>query len=168
MRSSGMLYAGAVYTAASSRLTSGELEYILNDSGAKVFVTSKYKADQAAEVQHSTPGVQLRLMLDGTIDGYESYEALVDGQDATPLPEPRISGMDMLYSSGTTGRPKGVLRPNLREPLAEAARACRLLTVANEVLQLAEVEAQPADDCFGRFGRRTVGTGLNAGRFVTG
>ena len=46
----GCHYAGAVYTAASSRLTSGELAYILNDCNAKVFITSKYKADQAAEV----------------------------------------------------------------------------------------------------------------------
>ena len=43
----GCHYAGAVYTAASSRLTSGELSYILRDCEAKVFITSKYKADQA-------------------------------------------------------------------------------------------------------------------------
>ena len=49
---------------------------------AKVFITSKYKADQAAEIIADTPGVQLRLMLDGTIDGYESYEAAVAAHDA--------------------------------------------------------------------------------------
>ena len=107
----GCHYAGAVYTACSSRLTSSELSYILNDCGAKVFITSKYKADQAAEIIDDTPGVALRLMLDGTIDGYESYEAAVAAQSPEPLDGDRVAGMDMLYSSGTTGRPKGVTRP---------------------------------------------------------
>jgi long-chain acyl-CoA synthetase len=106
----GCYYAGAVFTACSSRLTSGELAYILNDATAKVFFTSKYKADQAAEIVPDTPGVQLRLMLDGTIDGHESYEASVAAHPSTPL-ENRVAGSDMLYSSGTTGRPKGVTRP---------------------------------------------------------
>ena len=53
----GCHYAGAIYTACSSRLTSGELSYILNDCEAKVFITSKYKADQAAEIVADTPGV---------------------------------------------------------------------------------------------------------------
>src|SRR5262245_2558471 len=81
----GCHYAGAIYTACSSRLTSGELAYILNDCEAKVFITSKYKADQAAEVLPDTPGVSLRLMLDGTIDGYESYEAAVADQPTDAL-----------------------------------------------------------------------------------
>ena len=70
----GCRYAGLIYTAASSRLTSGELAYILDDCGAKAFITSLYLADQAAEIIADTPGVRLRLMLDGTIDGYDSYE----------------------------------------------------------------------------------------------
>ena len=53
-----------------------------------------------------TPGVALRLMLDGTIDGYESYEDAVAAQPAEPLAD-RIAGTDMLYSSGTTGLPEG-------------------------------------------------------------
>jgi len=73
----GAHYAGLRYTAASSRLTSSELEYIVGDCGAKAFITSKYKADQAAELVDAMPAVQLRLMLDGVIDGYESYEAAV-------------------------------------------------------------------------------------------
>ncbi len=103
----GCHYAGLVYTACSSRLTSSELCYILNDCAARVFITSRYKADQAAEMVADTLSVELRLMLDGAIDGYESYEAAVAGQPAVPLAV-RIAGADMLYSSGTTGRPKGV------------------------------------------------------------
>ena len=46
----GCHYAGAVYTACSSRLTSNELQYIINDCTAKVFITSQYKAEQAAQI----------------------------------------------------------------------------------------------------------------------
>ncbi len=113
----GCHYAGLVYTCASSRLQSGELEYIVNDCGARVYITSKYKAEQAAEIVANTPVVELRLMLDGTIDGYESYESAVAAQSPEPLDEERVAGLDMLYSSGTTGMPKGITRPFPGEPL---------------------------------------------------
>jgi acyl-CoA synthetase (AMP-forming)/AMP-acid ligase II len=113
----GCHYAGLVYTCASSRLTSHELEYIINDCGARAYITSKYKADQAAEVIATTPGVELRLMLDGTVDGYESYEAAVAEQSPEPLEEDRVAGLDMLYSSGTTGMPKGITRAFPNQPL---------------------------------------------------
>ncbi|MCU0260434.1 MAG: acyl-CoA synthetase [Ilumatobacteraceae bacterium] len=112
----GCHYAGLVYTAASSRLTSHELQYIINDCAARVFITSAYKSEQAAEIVADTPNVELRLMLDGTIEGYESYEAAVAAQPAEPLAE-RVAGMDMLYSSGTTGLPKGVTRAFVPTPL---------------------------------------------------
>ena len=112
----GCHYAGLVYTACSSRLTSDELSYIVNDCGAKAYITSKYKADQATEILHTTPDVQLRLMIDGTVDGYDSFEDALSQCSIDPLDE-RIDGTDMLYSSGTTGRPKGVRLQFARSPL---------------------------------------------------
>ena len=72
---------------------------------------------KAADMMDKTPAVELRLMLDGTVDGYESYESAVEAQSPEPLDEQRIAGMDMLYSSGTTGMPKGITRAFPNEPL---------------------------------------------------
>jgi long-chain acyl-CoA synthetase len=102
--------AGIVYTAISSRLTAGEAAYIVDDCGAKVFISSSALSSQAAELLACTPKVQTRLMLDGTIEGYAAYEAAVAGRPTTPVTDPSAGG-DMLYSSGTTGRPKGVFVP---------------------------------------------------------
>lgn len=116
----GCHYAGLIYTACSSRLTKDELEYVINDCGAKAFITSKYKAEQATEIIEGTPGVTLRLMLDGTVPGYDSYEAVVDNASTTPLPS-MVNGQDMLYSSGTTGMPKGISRDLEGSPIEQFA-----------------------------------------------
>ncbi len=101
---------GLYYTAVSSRLTQDELEYIVNDSGAQVFVTSASKREIASAITPNTPHVHTRLMIDGTAEGFEPYEDAVAAQPAAPLAE-ELEGADMLYSSGTTGRPKGVKIP---------------------------------------------------------
>jgi long-chain acyl-CoA synthetase len=103
----GAHYAGLYYTAMSSRLTVDESIYIINDCGAQAFITSAYKADVAAELVDAMPAVKTRLMMDSCIDGFEPYE---DAIAAFPpeLVADAVAGRDMLYSSGTTGRPKGV------------------------------------------------------------
>lgn len=115
----GCHYAGLIYTACSSRLTRAELSYIINDCQAKAFITSKYKSDQALEIADDIPRVTLRLMLDGTVNGYDSFEDAVAAASTTPLPN-MVDGTDMLYSSGTTGMPKGVFRPLPGTSIGEA------------------------------------------------
>jgi acyl-CoA synthetase (AMP-forming)/AMP-acid ligase II len=83
------------------------MEYIINDCGAEAFITSAYKADAAAAISDAIPDVRGRLILDGNLAGFEPYEEVVDTLPTEPL-EDRVEGADMLYSSGTTGRPKGV------------------------------------------------------------
>ena len=101
---------GLYYTPISSRLLAPEVEYIVNDCGATVFLTSMAKSDVAHALSGRLPHVHTALMLDGTVPGYTSYEAAVASYPAEPLPV-ELEGQDMLYSSGTTGRPKGVKVP---------------------------------------------------------
>src|SRR5690606_37549278 len=107
----GAAYAGVYWTAMSSRLTVEEMAYILDDCGAKLFVTSNYKRDAAAALVDRTPKLTHRFILDADLEGYERFEDAVAAHPAEPLPSPRHEGLDMLYSSGTTGRPKGVKIP---------------------------------------------------------
>ncbi|MBW3613791.1 MAG: AMP-binding protein [Actinobacteria bacterium] len=101
---------GLYYTCVSSRLTVGEADYIVNDCGAQAFVTSWDRRELADQLRDRTPRVHTRLMCLGAIDGYESYEEATARYPADPLAE-EVEGTDMLYSSGTTGRPKGVKPP---------------------------------------------------------
>ena len=107
---------GLYYTPVSSRLTAGEAAYILEDCGAQALITSYDRRHVAAQVIEQLPDLHTRLMVGGTVEGFESYEEVVGAADPHPHPEP-LEGRSMLYSSGTTGRPKGVKKTLARTPL---------------------------------------------------
>ena len=115
----GAQRSGLYYTAASTRLTTGELGYIVDDCGVKVLILSAEQRHHAAALLANTPRVVARYMVGGTAEGYESFEAAVAAQPTTPVAD-EAEGADMLYSSGTTGRPKGVKPPIKGRPLGES------------------------------------------------
>jgi fatty-acyl-CoA synthase len=91
-------------------LSAEEAAYIVDDCGARALVTSAALGDVAEQMLPQIPGCPVRLMADGARDGYDAYEEATAAFPARPLDEqPR--GDTMLYSSGTTGRPRGIWRP---------------------------------------------------------
>jgi len=106
------LRAGLYYTPINSYLGVDELAYILNNSRSKVLITSRARLDVAQAAMAQAPGVTLCLIVDGPGDGkhVRTLDDAVAGLPDTPIADQWL-GTAMLYSSGTTGRPKGILRP---------------------------------------------------------
>ena len=103
------------YTAINYHLTAEEVEYIVRDCGAKAFFASPYVSSAAEELAPLLSDLEL-FSVGGDIPGYESIESCMAEMPAEPV-EDEGEGTSMLYSSGTTGRPKGVWRPMTRDPM---------------------------------------------------
>src|SRR5205823_6118224 len=87
-----------------------EAAYIVNDSEARVLVSSGHVSPLAKALDETlVPKVDVRLMVGSAVAGGDLYETAVGGQPAEPLAD-AAEGESMLYSSGTTGRPKGIRR----------------------------------------------------------
>jgi len=98
---------GLIYTAISTHLLPDEVGYIVSDCDALLLITSKTMGEIAVAVAEKAPALRHRLMVGGEVAGFDSFEKLRDRQPATPIAD-ECAGVDMLYSSGTTGRPKGI------------------------------------------------------------
>jgi long-chain acyl-CoA synthetase len=109
--------AGLYYTCINSYLTPDELAYIVNNSESKAVITSRAKRDVAMAAIRQCPKVTLCLIVDGTGDDgpFVDYATAVGRLPDTPIADESL-GTPMLYSSGTTGRPKGILRPLPENP----------------------------------------------------
>ena len=110
---------GLYWTTVNSHLTAPEVEYIVNDCEARVFLSSKRLGEVVAAMKpDATPRVEHRLMVDGVIDGWDSYEKAVAEYPPEPIAD-ECEGGALLYSSGTTGKPKGIFRPLALAPMGE-------------------------------------------------
>jgi len=101
---------GLYYTCVNSYLSAEETAYIVNDCKARVVVTSAAKADVASQLPALCPDVERWLMVGGGDEPFESWDEAVAACPTGPIADEQL-GTAMLYSSGTTGRPKGILRP---------------------------------------------------------
>lgn len=99
------LRSGLYITPVNRNLNADEIAYIVADSGAKALVVSA-AVPAAADVRELSPQVEHAFVFGGEVAGYASYDELLAGAGERLTDQPR--GSDMMYSSGTTGRPKGV------------------------------------------------------------
>jgi len=135
----GAQRAGLRYVCISSRLTQDETDYILENSGARLLVVS---ASLAGAAQQLTTQIE-RFAMGGAIPGYANWEEAVAAMPATPVADER-AGVDMLYSSGTTGRPKGVRVPLPEDPAIDATNSLVMLAAAVFQMNADSVYLSPA------------------------
>lgn len=117
---------GVYYTAVNSHLQPDELAYILDNSASTLLVTSAKLLDVAKQALANAPRVTLCLVVDGGAAcagrvgncRITDYNDAIASQPTTPVADEAL-GTSMLYSSGTTGRPKGILRPLPENPPSE-------------------------------------------------
>ncbi len=103
---------GLYYTCINSYLTGEEVAYLLANSQSRVLITSAAKLEVAKAALALTPEIEVCLVVDGPGHGERilNLDEALAGLPDTPIPDEWL-GTAMLYSSGTTGRPKGIVRP---------------------------------------------------------
>jgi long-chain acyl-CoA synthetase len=103
---SGCLRGGYRLTPVNWHLNADEVEYIINDCDAKaLFADTRYPSGVSAKA----PQLTLKVSIGDDADGFEPYTKLLAQFDGEDITDP-VAGSSMLYTSGTTGRPKGVYR----------------------------------------------------------
>jgi fatty-acyl-CoA synthase len=103
---------GLYYALINTHLTAAEAAYIVDNSGATAVIGSRATRDVCENLAEHLPGgvPKVLLIADANLDGWSRYPECVAGQPTTPIADEREGDL-LQYSSGTTGRPKGIRRP---------------------------------------------------------
>ena len=104
----GCQLSGLYYSAVNTHFTADEVAYVVGDSDAKAVFIDGSMADLGERILEVNGGVEVHICVDGALPGWRSYD---DELTETGAPPAISDGSEMLYSSGTTGRPKAVRRP---------------------------------------------------------
>ncbi|MEZ5551706.1 MAG: AMP-binding protein [Pseudomonadales bacterium] len=113
------LRGGLRFTPVNFHLTAEEAGYVIDNCEAKAVIYDAGLGTATAAVEHAA-GCSVRLSVGGAIPGFEDFSEAIADFDDGDIPDP-IRGGTMLYTSGTTGRPKGVYRR--QQPVARATVA---------------------------------------------
>ncbi|HEY3683029.1 MAG TPA: acyl-CoA synthetase [Streptosporangiaceae bacterium] len=101
---------GLYLTPINWHFTAPEIAYIVRDCEAKIlFLDARFAAEGVRAADEAGLPADARISCGGAVPGFASLDDLADGQPATP-PDDRVAGTTMHYTSGTTGKPKGVRR----------------------------------------------------------
>lgn len=104
----GAQLSGLYYTAVNTHFLPDEVGYVIDDSDAKAVFLDASMPELGVHIRAANAAVRARIAIGGALPGWRCYEdALASAGDAPPVSD----GSEMLYSSGTTGRPKAVRRP---------------------------------------------------------
>lgn len=101
---------GLYITCINRYLTAEEVAYLVTDSGSKVLIASGAVMDPGTLKPLIDPSCEHLLLVRGDAPGWNDFESMYSAEPVEPLSEQPM-GDSMLYSSGTTGRPKGIKRP---------------------------------------------------------
>lgn len=125
----GAARAGLYFTPISYYLQPDEIEYIINNCHAKILVVAEKFSDKIKPILDKLPEVKVCYMVDGVQPGFQSWEQATAAMPTAAIAD-ESEGREMLYSSGTTGRPKGIKFPLSEGGLGEPQDIVRSIGLA--------------------------------------